>query len=55
MINLQPIILTDLFLYSTDFTTHQQNNFYWFCGVYACIQNGNTAFTFPDPILINET
>ena len=42
----QPIISTDLFPYSTDFTTDQQIFF---------IENENTTFAFPNPILINET
>ena len=50
----QPIISTDSLLYSTDFTTDQKNNFYWSCGIYAAIQNGNTEFAIPDPILINQ-
>ena len=33
----QPIISTDSFLYSTDFTTDQQNLFYWSCGPYTAI------------------
>ena len=44
----QPIISTDSFIYSTYFTTDQQNSFYWSCGIYAPIQNGNTAFAFPN-------
>ena len=51
----QPIISKDSFIYSSDFTTDQQNNFYCSCGIYAAIQNGSTAFGFPDPLLINET
>ena len=49
----QLIISTDLFLYSTDFTIDQQNKFYWSCESFTAIQNGNTVFAFPDPILIN--
>ena len=43
----QPIISTDLFLYSTDFITNQQNNCYWSCEPYTAIRDGNTAFAFP--------
>ena len=46
-----PIISTDSFLCSKDFTIDQKNNFYWSYGIYACIQNGNTAFNFPDQVL----
>ena len=51
----RPIISTDSFLYSADYTLDQQNYFYWSYGLYTAIQNGNTAFAFPGPILINET
>ena len=51
----QPILTTDSFLYSSAFSTDQQNNFYWSCGPYTAIQNGNTIFGCPDPIFINET
>ena len=50
----QPVISTDSYVYSTDFTTDQQNFFYWSFGPYSAIQNGNTAFSFSDPILINK-
>ena len=49
-----PIITTDTFLYSSNFATDEQNNLYWFYGPYTAIQNGNTVFSFPDPILIND-
>ena len=49
----QPIISTDSFIDSTDFTTDQQKCFYWSFGIYACFKNGNTTIAFPNPILIN--
>ena len=50
----QPIISTASFIYSTRFTTVQRNIFYWRCGVYTAIQNGNTAFAFLDSILTKK-
>ena len=50
----QPIISTDSFLYSKDFTINQQNDFYRSCGPYTAIQNWNTGFAFPETILINK-
>ena len=48
----QPIISTDSFIYSTDFTTDQQNKF---IGVVVYMLVYKMAFAFPDPILINKT
>ena len=45
-----PIITTDSFIYVTEFTTGQSIFLVWQCSnSYVALQNGNTAFGFPDP------
>ena len=49
-----PSITTDSFIYYTDFTYDQSNALVWECtNLYVALQNGNTAFAYPDPATIN--
>ena len=45
-----PIIATDSFIYYTDFTSDQSNSLVWGCShLNVALQNGNTAFLYPNP------
>ena len=42
-------------MYDNDFTSDQATSFYWtFSNPYVCLQNGHTAFAYPDPIGITK-
>ena len=47
---LLPSIITDSFIYYTDYTSDQSNLLVWQCSnSNVALQNGNTAFAYPDP------
>ena len=51
-----PSISTNTFIFAQNLSTQQLSDFYWtYGGLYCSLQNGISAYNYPDPSLINQT